>query len=322
VVSLDFELHWGMRDRSSALPQELQSELVRSRELVSRIATELSERSVRATWAIVGFLFASSREELETFLPAVRPRYSRAGLDPYSEPLGEDEVKDPLHMAGSVVRQLATIEGQEIGSHTFSHYYCLEPGQNETALRADLRAAKAIAKHLGIDVRSLVLPRNQWNPAYADAVRDEGFSCYRGAQSSWGHRPAASGGLNLPRRTARLFESYLGGAPPPTTSWKEINEPSGLCNVPASAFLRPYSPGRRWLEPLRISRMKSGLRDAAKRSRVFHLWWHPHNFVQNTSQNFDLLRDLLDDYARLAGSEGMRSINMGDVPQMLGTVGL
>lgn len=317
MISLDFELAWGMRDRGP-FPDQLRTQLFQSRQLVLQVAQELSDRTVRATWATVGFLFASSRQEIESFRPKVQPRYALRRLDPYGDQLGADETDDPLHMAGSVVRHVGTLRGQEIGSHTFSHYYCLEPGQDETAFRADLASARAIAEHCGLGVSSLVLPRNQWNPAYAAAVVESGFSCYRGPQRSWGYRPApAAGSRSLVRRGARLADTYLGPVPPPTTGWEEVEEDSGLCNVPASAFLRPYSERRRALEPLRTARLSAGLRHAARSGRIFHLWWHPHNFMTDPAKNFDLLRRVLDEFTRLAEAEGMRSLAMGDVPALV-----
>ena len=99
--------------------------------------------------------------------PASDRRTARAELDPYVEAIGVDEERDPEHLAGSLVELIGGSDGQEVGSHTFSHYYCLEPGQNEATFRADLAAAQAIALRRGLELTSLVLPRNQWNPAYA-----------------------------------------------------------------------------------------------------------------------------------------------------------
>ncbi len=315
VISLDFELHWGMRDR---VPSEhpLAAELVESRRIVSRLASFFSERDLHATWATVGFLFASSRGELERFRPQVRPRYVRAELDPYAEAVGEDEDSDPIHMAGSLVRALAATPGQEVASHTFSHYYCLEAGQDESALRADLGSAQAIASAMGLQLHSLVLPRNQWNSRYAAAVRESGFDCYRSPQRSWAHRPRRDGEAGLPTRLGRLADTYAGWKPPPTTGWSDMLDEAGLCEVPASAFLRPYSPGRKRLEPLRFARLVAGMRHAARRSRVFHLWWHPHNFARYPEESFALLSRLADEFDRLAESEGMRSLSMGEVAEL------
>jgi peptidoglycan/xylan/chitin deacetylase (PgdA/CDA1 family) len=312
VVSLDFELHWGMRDHTHRGDRAF-DELLVERSIVDDLAATFSQRDIRATWAIVGQMFASTQRELTRYLPIERPVYQRAELDPYLQPVGEDEEADPEHLAGSIVRRLTSAAGQEIGSHTFSHYYCLEAGQTEATFRADLAAAQAIAGLHGLHLASLVLPRNQWNPRYARAVLDNGFRCIRGPQRTWSHRPRTAAAQGPIQRAGRLVDAYVGISPPPTTPWNGILTDDGLCDVPASAFLRPYSRSRRQLEPLRMARLTAGLRDAARRGRIFHLWWHPHNFAQYPKESFDLLNQLLDEYDNLAESHGMRSLSMGDV---------
>ncbi len=313
VISLDFELHWGLRDhvgRDEARYRRLPA----ARQAVDEMARLFEARGIRATWATVGFLFASDRGQLERDMPSVRPHYGQPVLDPYGEPVGDDESSDPEHLAGSLVDLLAATPGQELGSHTFSHYYCLEDGQSEVEFRADLAAAQAIAGRRGLQLRSLVLPRNQWNPAYTEAVLDNGFTCIRGPQRSWGHQAGGREVAGTPlRRGARILDAYVGTGPPPTTAWGDVRQASGLCDVPASAFLRPFDPRRKQLDPLRRSRLRSGMRAAARRGRIFHLWWHPHNLSQYQAENLDFLNVLLDDFASLQSSEGMRSLSMGDV---------
>jgi hypothetical protein len=312
VISLDFELHWGMRDLFPP-GSDFTGELIESRSVVGELAQLFADREIRATWATVGMLFASSRSELEPFMPSVRPRYELGELDPYTEEIGTDEESDPQHLAGSLVRLIASTPGQEVGSHTFSHYYCLEAGQDEQALRADLASAKAIAEKMGISLTSLVLPRNQWNPDYLQAVSDSGFTCFRGPQPSWGHLSQATGSTGMLRRAARLVDTYAGAGAPPTASWGAVAPRRGVCNVPASAFFRPYSQRLSSLGVLQENRLISGLRDASRRSRIFHLWWHPHNFAQNRRQNFGRLEGFLDEFAKLSRSDGLRSMSMHDV---------
>jgi peptidoglycan/xylan/chitin deacetylase (PgdA/CDA1 family) len=312
VISLDFELHWGVRDHVTRGDAPY-CRLPNARRAVVDMLDLFVERHIRATWATVGFLFASTRDEIDTHVPRERPAYSRAELDPYAEAIGIDEQHDPEHLAGTLVELIGASAGQEVGSHTFSHYYCLEPGQSEATFRADLAAARAIALRRGVKLTSLVLPRNQWNPAYAAAVLDLGFSCIRGSQRSWGHRARKRSDQSVLHRGARLADTYFGISPPPTTEWSNVLLPSGLCDVPASAFLRPYDPARKRLEPLRLARLRSGMRDAAKHGRIFHLWWHPHNFSQHQSENFAVLERVLDEFDRLADAQGMQSLTMADV---------
>jgi hypothetical protein len=314
VISLDFELHWGMRDHVDR-HNPVYADLAPSRQVVSDLATCFADRAIRATWATVGILFASTREAVDAARPSVRPSYRRSELDPYSEPIGESEDVDPEHLAGSLVRRLASTPGQEVASHTFSHFYCLEEGQDDGDLRADLAAAQSIAGTLGLRLTSLVLPRNQWNSHYASTVLDSGFTCIRGPQPSFGHRARAHEEHGAVSRAGRLLDTYAGTSPPPTTAWDAVVRTDGLCDVPASAFLRPYSPRRRRLEPVKFHRLVAGMRDAARRGRIFHLWWHPHNFAHHPAESFAFLDRLLDEYDRLSRSDGMRSLTMRDVAE-------
>jgi peptidoglycan/xylan/chitin deacetylase (PgdA/CDA1 family) len=311
VMSLDFELHWGMRDRAPAT-REVAENLFASRAMVEKIANLFIQRKMRATWATVGMLFASSGNEVERFRPSLRPAYLRPELDPYAEPIGVTEEEDPLHLAGSLVDWLSRAPGQEVASHTFSHYYCLEHGQDAAMFRADLDAAHALAESRNIRLKSLVLPRNQWRTDLADVVLDSGFECYRGPQPGWATRSRRDGEGGSLVRAARLAETYA-GRPLCTFDWQCIMEPSGLCNVPASAFLRPFSPSTRVLEPLRWARLLAGLRDAARRGRIMHVWWHPHNFVAHPDANLAFLSRLFDEVDRLRRSDGLCSSTMGDV---------
>jgi peptidoglycan/xylan/chitin deacetylase (PgdA/CDA1 family) len=280
--------------------------------MVATLARLFAERSVSATWATVGLLFASSAGEAQRFRPATRPRYERTELDPYVEPIGETEDEDPLHLAGSIVDLLAGTPGQEVASHTFSHYYCLEPGQDREAFRADLTAARAIAENRDVHLRSLVMPRNQWRADYADVVRACGFECYRGVQPGWATRARSDEEGTPVVRAARLADTYVGRRVP-TFAWDELVQPSGLCNVPASAFLRPASSQTAVLEPLRRRRLTAAMRNAATRGRVLHLWWHPQNFVADPAANLSLLAHLLDEADRLRVAEGFTSQSMGGV---------
>jgi hypothetical protein len=316
VISLDFELHWGVRDHVGR--QDVRyGRLTEARRAVAGLASAFVSRNIRATWATVGFLFASTSRELDDHLPKQRPTYERAELDPYDEPIGVDEEQDPEHLAGSLIDLIDSAAGQEVASHTFSHYYCLEPGQCETTWRADLAAAQSIARRRGLQLTSLVLPRNQWNPAYTDAVLDMGFLCIRGPQPTWGHVARRMGDQTILHRGARLADTYVGVSPLSTTAWNEVLQPSGLCDVPASAFLRPFDSGRKRLEPLRLARLHAGMRHAARRGEIFHLWWHPENFAQDWSENFAILERVLDEFDRLSIVEGMQSLSMGDVAGMV-----
>lgn len=309
VVSLDFELHWGVRDLM-APDGPYRANLLGARTAIPRMLELFTEFGVGVTWATVGFLFAASQGELRRFSPALRPAYHDPGLSPYAEPLGEGEDDDPLHYAASLVEAIRARPRQEVATHTFSHFYCLEPGQTREAFAADLASAVAIAAARGITLRSVVFPRNQYNPAYADVLRQAGIVCYRGNQRGRVYRAVRLAGEKPWIRAARLTDAYLDLSGHGTTPWAEVLQPDGLCNLPASRMLRPWSHRLRALEPLRLARITRALRHAAEAGEIFHLWWHPHNFGIRQEENLAVLRQVLEAFAALRESHGMRSLTM------------
>ena len=83
VLSLDFELAWGVRGRGAGYDARLRG----ARAAIPRLLSLFEDRGVAATWATVGFLFADSREELAAASPPAseRPRYEEPALDPYGQ---------------------------------------------------------------------------------------------------------------------------------------------------------------------------------------------------------------------------------------------
>src|SRR3546814_19442015 len=78
---------------------------------------------------------------------------------------------------------------QEIATHSYSHYYCLEPGQTDDQFRADLRAATAQLREWNIDCRSIVFPRNQYDRRHLELCAAEGLSAFRGPETNWMYLP-------------------------------------------------------------------------------------------------------------------------------------
>jgi peptidoglycan/xylan/chitin deacetylase (PgdA/CDA1 family) len=316
VISLDFELHWGVRDKCGP-DGPYRENLLGARKAVPRILDLFEEFEIAATWATVGFLFAESRKEREAFSPSLHPHYAESRLDAYAEITGENEDDDPLHYASSLISQISKRPRQEVATHTFSHYYCQEPGDTREAFAADLSSAVAIAQSHGIQVRSIVFPRNQFRPGYEDVLKDAGIVCYRGNEPHWMYQPRPRSQETLAVRAPRLLDHYVPVSGSKVVKWSEILQSNGLCDVRSSMFLRPYSARRKSLESIRLRRITSGIRAAAEQPGIFHLWWHPHNFGVNTDENLDFLRNALEVFSRCRQSHGMQSLSMLDVASLI-----
>ena len=317
VISLDLELHWGWRDEK-AWDGDYSANFLGVWEAVPRLLGCFGEMEIAATWAVVGFLFAESRMELDKESPRNKPTYHNPRLNPYLEDIGEDEEQDPFHFCPTLLRLIKTSLGQEIGSHTFSHYFCLEPGQDAVAFRADLESAIRIARARGIQLRSIVFPRNQHNPDYLGILAELGILCYRDNTKGWMHRASKITHNTLTKRLFRLVDAHFNLSGQHTARWPQKSEfGSGVCPVPTSFFLTPVSGSRSVLDWLRLRRIKKSMLHAAKENEIFHLWWHPHNFGVNLEQNISYLTEILEYYQKLKNKYGMRSLNMAEIAEIV-----
>ncbi len=315
AISLDFELHWGVRDRER-VDGPYRANLEGVWEAVPRMLETFQEFEVAATWATVGLLFADSREQAQAYSPPLKPDYRDRRLYPYQEDVGSSEDDDPFHYAPSLIERIRRYPRQEIGTHTFSHYYCCEPGQDSSAFEQDLSSAISIAREKGIEPKSIVFPRNQHNPRYDKILCDAGIICYRGNQRSRIYEAGSTAESNRAlKRLGRLTDHYFDLAGYHTTKWSEVVQENRLCNIPASFYLRPFSPRLKRLDFLRLRRIVKSMRYAATRKEIVHLWWHPHDFGIHIDENIAFLRGVLATYKRLHKTHGMESLSMGEVAE-------
>ncbi len=304
LLSLDFELFWGMHDHCT--PESYGSNILGGRAAIPKLLELFQKHKLHATWATVGMLFAKSPDSLTPYIPSQLPIYENERLSPYGF-LSSLKEGDPLYFAPELPKIIADTPGQELGSHTFCHFYCREKGQTTDQFRLDMEAAKAIAANSGYALKSVVLPRNQSEPPYTHVLRELGFTSYRDEENDWIHEKIKFRPL---MRAFRLADVYL-----PLTGhgcFTPKNE-DGLINIVGSRMYKPRFIG--FLEPLKVRRIKRSMLYAAKHDLCFHLWWHPHNIGVNTEYHLRQLEDIFSYYEKLRAQYGMRSLNMTELAE-------
>jgi hypothetical protein len=270
---------------------------------------------VRATWAAIGLLLFDNKRDLLDHLPVVRPGYVKPNISPYTggyiEGVGENERTDPYHFGASLARQIAEVDGMELASHTFSHFYCLEAGQDENAFRADLEASIMATERISVRPTSLVFPRHQLNEQYLPTCARLGFKAYRGNPVSWMYRASPVEKQSWIHRAVQIADGYfdLSGS----NAFLPLTTASGLVNVPASRYFKPYNRRFRKLAPLRLGRIKQSMTAAAIGGQSFHLWWHPDDFGVNQTENLTALESVLRHYVILRERYGVRSMTMNEI---------
>ncbi len=285
VISLDFELLWGVFDKVNFREKELYFQ--NTRKVIPEILNIFEEAGIAATWATVGVLFNKNWEDFAQNIPEFLPEYHNMSLSAYEYAKSNmNEIDEYFCFANSLIEQIRKTQKQEIGTHTYSHYYCLEPGQNEKSFKADLKKNIKLAEQAGINLQSLVFPRNQFNTDYLSVCNELGIRTVRSNPTNWYWQSDSKD--TILNKIFRTGDAYLGLNDKPYP----IDSVGSGKNLPveqkASRLLRPYSDS--FLNKLKIQRIKKEMLYAARNNQIYHLWWHPHNFGEHPEESIEDLK--------------------------------
>lgn len=278
VVSLDFELRWGLLGVLGDDMSQYRRNLEGVDEVVPRLLETFTARGVRATWATVGALACRDWDEWAVRAPAY-PRYDNPVFgwrDSYRR--GDQEGR--LHFAPHLVSAIVGTPGQELASHTFGHVYFREPGFRREDAVADTGAVVSVFKESwGVAVRSVVFPRNQ--VAHTDVMQEHAITCWRNNPTPFYWNAATGSEQTHAVRLLRFADSVA---------------PLGRRTAPAGAhrashFVRLTLPPLLWRQHRRrivaeARRLRSG--------EALHLWFHPHNAGADPVRGVARFAELVD----------------------------
>lgn len=294
VISLDFELRWGLLDVLGADASRYRTNLEGVRDAVPRLLEAFASRGVGATWATVGALACEGWDEWAERVPAP-PRYADPALR-WRDELRQIDPSGRLHFAKDLVELIAQTPGQELASHTFAHVYVREPGFTREDAVADTDAmVRLFQERWGTVPRSLVFPRNQ--TAFQDVFEERGITAWRDNPQTFYWAATAAAEQSKTARVLRLVDAVapLGRRAAPARAQR------------ASYFVRMGLPEAMWrLHRQRMVREAKALRD----DEAMHLWWHPHNMGGAPATSVARVAELLD-AIREAAPAGTRFASMG-----------
>jgi peptidoglycan/xylan/chitin deacetylase (PgdA/CDA1 family) len=313
LISLDFELHWG-RCHSYDLHAGNIDLYLNTRRTIFSMLKLFEQHDISATWAAVGMLFNESMDEWMANKPALLPGYQNKTVCTYTwveKNIGRLRGLEKALFAKEIILAIAACPAQELGTHTYSHYFCAEPGQNAMQFEADLKMAKRMADSLGIQMVSLVFPRNQFNQEYLSVCKRVGLRVVRSnpAVWYWNPRPASS----LSQRAARLADTYLPIPPNKTFVWNKAHHAELPVQLPASRIFKPWTPGAGALNKIKLKRILQEMTLAARSQRAYHIWWHPHNFGHHPQPCIRELEIVLRHFQFLKNKYGFTSKAMGQM---------
>ncbi|MFA6192509.1 MAG: polysaccharide deacetylase family protein [Sulfurimonas sp.] len=302
IISLDCELKWGVFD---TLNDSYDENLKGTRTAIKEMLELFKKFDMHVSWAVVGFLFNENRNDYEKYKPSIMPTYDDSKLNSYNCKIGIDEENDNFHYAHDIIKLILSYPNQEIASHSYSHFYCKEDGQNAEQFEADIKSAVCVAKEkFAIDLKSFVFPKNEINEDYLNILREYGFTHFRSNPQHWIYKKGQK--TNIFGRVLRFIDSFIN-----ITGYNSSNAIaiSGLIETTGNRFLRPYK-NCIILNKLMIRRIKSEMFVAAKKGEQYHLWWHPHNFGVYTKENLVNLEEIMQYYKILQQRFNMESTCM------------
>ena len=308
VVSLDYELMWGGLDIWSEEDYG-KSNIAHVAEVIQRLIALFEQYHVKATFATVGLIMHKSKTDAQESIPKEVPSYDNNKLFPYGKYL--DGISDNnLYFAPNTITLLKASNKIEIGTQTYSHYYCWEKGQTIKQFECDIKKAIELAKRNNINLKSIVFPRNQVSAEYLNICKQYGINIYRGNALKYFSEPK-NRIENYKNKICRLLDAYINISGRTSFKFAEIKE-GDMLNVRASRILRPYSNILRHFESQRLKRIKNEITYAAKNKEIYHLWFHPHNFGCNMDQNILFLEEILKHYSLCRDKYEMMSMTMSD----------
>src|SRR5690554_4538906 len=114
VISLDYEQYWGVRDIMSLA--DYRKLMSGERTIIPMLLKLFEQYEVHATWATVGLLFASTREEMLAHMPSNKPSYTNNNLSPYNymmeNVIGGNETVDDDHYGQSLIETIRNTKYQ------------------------------------------------------------------------------------------------------------------------------------------------------------------------------------------------------------------
>ena len=305
VISIDYEFAWGYADKK--LSNEDKTRIKKEKEIVERLINLFEKYEIVATWAIVGHLLESNCKNKESvFHPEYqRPILKNSKIDWFFQYPFEEETKDSLwYDSNNLISKIQkSFIKHEIGSHSYAHIMYDENIVNEKNIESDLLNMRRVHDTKGLSRKSFVFPRNI--EGFHSLLKKHGVKNYRGNSKKWY--------LILPgvfRKLGHFVDFFIPLTP---TSLPEVHK-SGLVNVKDSMLLFGRNGLRRIIpSSLILWKAKRGIKKAAKRKEVFHLWFHPSNFSYHTEEQFYILENILKEVEQRVKAGEIENLTMGEV---------
>jgi len=289
VISLDFELMWGLRDHLTI--QEYGKQVLGARKIVPMLLNMFDGYRVGATWAVVGALAFQGVDDLLGSLSEAQIEL----LHLHGQDVVEEMKRFPeYYFAPELIQKIACAERQEFACHTFFH---LCSGINQRRMRFDLEAFRLVEQRVGRRATTVIFPRNMVDSMLSSELfRRFGYNAYRGFHNE----------------ATKLKRALLSFAPVPRLGIPYFLVKDGLAEIESSCFFRARGTAS-FLDKAFLRKVVKDIERCAQRGEMIHLWWHPHNLGRSPEEGLRVVKRVLEAYGECREKFGMESLTMADL---------
>lgn len=311
IISLDFELFWGRCDKIE-FNATVQKRLLNTRALIPELLKIFTASDLHATWACVGMLFNDTPSQWVNNRPHELPTFQNPERSVYNyfNPEKIELNAYSYYFAPDLIQLIKGTSGQEVGTHTYAHFPCLEVGGTTVQFSADIDQAKRVASNFNISLQSMVFPRNQYSDEHLRICADQGIKVVRTNPPLWFWSPTNT--ENYSRRIARFSDTHNILAPKKTYPLDRISVgKSGFpILLPACRLFVPWRLNLSILNHLKLTRILDEMTHAAKKGLYYHLWWHPENFGDHPQACLHEMQVIANHYKYLKNKYNFKSFTM------------
>ncbi len=306
VISLDTEFAWGrigVEEKKMFYPF-----FEKTSKIIDKLLELFEKYNTPATWAIVGRLLEDEKNPSPYFNQDLNSFFSEIDNSIYQDAILNDKKNSFLFDTQLVDNIKSYKTKHELATHTYNHAFWGEVKDREL-LEKDMEAAKAMAIKHDHEIRSIVFPKNQIG--HREVLKKYGILTYRSPDLYW-----YSDFPKLVQKIIRQVDSFL---PTPARTVEASVDELGLVKIPGSLLFRISHLGMKKNYPTASLKIKAikGLRQAAKDSKIIHLWFHPFNFGYKEEEHFQALEAVLQEAKRLREAGKIETVTMGSIAKTL-----
>jgi hypothetical protein len=300
VFSLDTEIAWGSFDRDGYRRRRFSRDGSRERQSIVRLLDMMDEFRIVGTWAIVGHLLYEECEECD-ICPILE---WRGKYRTFEEVYG---TRDPLWYGADIMEMILGRDmGHELAFHGYTHRVFDQMSEDD--VRTEIEEWSRLARRWNVVPQTVIFP--QGRIGHLDIFRESGFLCYRGKEV---RHPV----LSVPVVGKVINRANLILAVLTPQAYGISANGARLVNLPSSHWLfRTDRAIETILDVLNLPKLRlipiaRGIKQAAEKRQVIHLWAHPHEF--RTERDFEKLRYVFGCVAEEVEKGRMVSVTMADL---------